>query len=84
MLIDPRFSPQVLPARSSPVVDPRFSAQVPCTVQPAMFVKKSAMSLTSSLFLVEEPAAEAEQFSDRASRYGDEAEVSDLESTGRD
>ena len=52
------------------------------TVQPAIFIKKSATSLSGSVAPVEELAAESEQFSDRASSYADEGEVSDLETTG--
>ena len=62
------------PARTPP--DP--------TRQPATVIKKCAMSLTGSGVPVEEPAADAEQFSDCASSYADEGEVSDLESSGPD
>ena len=47
-------------------------------------LKKRATSLTGSGVPVEEPASDAEQFSDQASSYADEGEVSDLESTGPD
>ena len=81
MLTEPRFSPQVLPARSLSVVDVRLSQVIPL-VSLHFFIKKSATSLTSSGVPVEEPAADAEQFSDYASSYADEGEVSDHESTG--
>ena len=54
------------------------------TVQPATVVKKLTTSLTGSGVPVAELAADAEQFSDRASSYADEGEVSDLESSGLD
>ena len=54
------------------------------TAQPATFIKKSATSLSGSVAPVEEPAAESEQFNDRASTYADEGEVSVLESIGPD
>ena len=54
------------------------------TAQPATVVKKSATSLSGSRVHAEEPAVDIEQFSDHASRYADEGEVSDLESTGLD
>ena len=47
-------------------------------------VLDDATSLTSSGVPVEELVSDAEQFSDRASSYADEGEVSDLESTGPD
>ena len=54
------------------------------TAQPATAVKKFATSLSGFGVPVEEPAADTQQFSDRASSYTDESEVSDLESTGSD
>ena len=47
-------------------------------------MKKLATSLTGSGVPVEEPAADAEQFSDRPSSHADEGEVFDLESFGPD
>ena len=41
-------------------------------------------SLTGAEVPVEEPVSEAEQFSDHASSYADESEVSDLQSSGPD
>ena len=52
------------------------------TGQPATVLKKHATSLTGCGVPVEEPASDAEQFSDRASSYADVGEVSDLECTG--
>ena len=54
------------------------------TAQPATVVKKLATSLTGSGVSVEEPAADVEQFSDRALGYAGEGEVSVLESSGPD
>ena len=48
------------------------------TAQNATFMKKSVTSLTGSIAPVEEPAAESEHFSDWASSYADEGEISDL------
>ena len=60
-----------------------FQVQPPGrTGQPATVLKKCATSLTGSGVPVEEPASDAEQLSDRASKYADEDEVSDLESSG--
>ena len=54
------------------------------TAQPSTTAKQSSTSHPSSVVPVEEPAAESDQFSDRASSLADEGEVSDLESTGSD
>ena len=81
LLTDPRSSPQVLPARPSPVVDPMFSPRS----QPVTVLKKCATSLTSARVPVEEPVSDGEQFSDHASSHMDEeSEVSDMESSGPD
>ena len=51
---------------------------------PATTAKQSSISHPGFVVPVEEPAAESDQFSDRASSLADEGEVSDLESTGPD
>ena len=52
--------------------------------EPSTTIKQSSTSLSGSVAPVEEPVAESEQFSDRASSLDDEGEVSDCESTGPD
>ena len=56
----------------------------PGSTQPATVSKQSATSHPGPVAPVEEPAVESDQFSDRASSFADEGEVSDLESTGPD
>ena len=52
--------------------------------QPAPVSKQSTTSLFGSVVPVEEPAAESDQFSDRASSVADEGQISDIDSTGLD
>ena len=54
------------------------------TAQPSTTAKQSSTSHPGAVAPVEEPAAESEQFSDRASSLADEGAVSDCESTGPD
>ena len=64
---------------------PASEVQLPDpTCQPATVVKTCATSFTGAGVPIEEPVSDAVQFSGRASRYADEGEVSDLESSSPD
>ena len=64
------------------LTDTRFSPQI--LLLSLLHSSRRVPRLSDSVDPVEEPAAESEQFSDQASSYADEGEVSDLESSGPD